>query len=573
MANLSVVRRAAIAVTLKASEVLNRVTSFMGPNRNGIVIVNRDRVSGIFLTEYEALRLSAVWACIQVIAKTLAASDYLVFQEENGDRQALPNSRTHYLLNVRPNPEMTPVSFWEALIIQALVWGASFAEIDYDAMQRAANLWPFEPDRCSLVRGFQETETYFRYDDAKGELYVRVTNINQPDTFLPYDEVLHFKGLSVDGLCGLNMVSVAARPLLMMLANEKFRLAFYNNGTSLGGVLSSEQTLDQTKLDELKASVKDRVGGIGNAFQFLVLGAGMKWQSLTQDFDKQQFLEQNQFMIEEICRYWDVPPHMIQHLMRAHFNNVEHLGIQFVRGLRRWKKLLCQEIDYKLLPPGPVGVDLDLSWAAEGDAKSVAETLAILANNGFIKRNEGRRKLGYNSVGAEGDTLTIQSNMTTLDRVNKGENLKKDKNGAGAGAPDDEPGSEPGVPAKRKTRAEATGRQLVLAAIRRGLQRQHLRVSNGRWGNEAKFKAWVNNTIGTDTSYTNAQLTDALSILEEVGVSVVSRRAGVVEELCFESARLLLKAWDERNLKNWCDIEARAEAAVDALELKVEERG
>lgn len=571
--NLSIVRRAAAAVTLAAGSVLNRVTSFLGPNRNGVVFLNRDRIQGVFLTEYEALRLSAVWACISAIAKTIASSDFHIFNEDdNGDRTMLPGSRTHYLLNVRPNPEMTPISFMECMMVQALTWGKSFAEIEYDAVGRPANLWPLDPDRSELVRGFKTEDQNgligFRYDDARGELFVRVTNINLPYSFLPYSEVLHFHGLSVDGICGLNMVNVAARPLLMMLASEKFRLAFYQHGTSLGGVLSTEQPLEQEKLDELKASVKDRVSGVENAFQFLVLGSGMTWQSLSQDFDKQQFLEMNQFMIEEICRYWDVPPHIIQHLLRATFNNIEHLGIQFVRSLRRWRKAVCQEIDFKILPPGPLGVDLDLAWAAEGDAKSIAETLGILADHGFIKRNEGRRKLGYNSIGKEGDTLTIQSAMTTLDRVNNGENLKKAATGAGTQ-------DNPGAPApKQPKRAPAAARAMIVAALRRSLQRQFVRVQNRKFNNRAKFEKWVLDTVQTDTNYTNEQFNDALTILEEIGITIVSRRAGVVEELCFESGRLLLKAFDEGKLPTWAnDIEARAEAAVDALELKVEERG
>lgn len=572
-ANLSIIRRTAAAITLAAGSVMNRVTSFLGPNRNGVVFFNRDRISGVFLTEYEALRLSAVWACISVIAKTIASSEFNVFNEsENGDRKSLPGSRTHYLLNVRPNPEMTPVCFMECMMVQALTWGKSFAEIEYDAVGRPANLWPLDPDRSELVRGFKsEDGLLFQYDDSRGELFVRVTNIGARDSFLPYSEVLHFHGLSVDGICGMNMVNVAARPLLMMLASEKFRLAFYQHGTSLGGVLSSEQPLDQTKLDELKASVKDRVSGVENAFQFLVLGSGMTWQSLSQDFDKQQFLEQNYFMIEEICRYWDVPPHVIQHLLRATFNNIEHLGIQFVRSLRRWKRAICQEIDYKIIPPGPLGVDLDLAWAAEGDAKSIAETLGILADHGFVKRNEGRRKLGYNSVGPEGDTLTIQSAMTTLDRVNSGENLKSVKTGAATtDSPNDPNSPESGQPKKR---APEAAKALVAAAFRRSLERQQVRVRNRTFTNRTKFERWVLDTVQTDTNYTNEQLNEALGTLEQIGVVVVSRRSGVVEELCLESGRLLLKAFDELKLTAWCDIEARAIAAVEALELKAEERG
>ena len=40
-----------------------------------------------------------------------------------------------------------------------------------------------------------------------------------------------------------------------------------------------------------------------------------------------QFLETRKFQLEEICRIFRVPLHMIQNTDRATFNNIENLGI------------------------------------------------------------------------------------------------------------------------------------------------------------------------------------------------------------------------------------------------------
>lgn len=553
------------------ANVLNRVTSFIGPNRMGAIFMGPYKLPGITLNAYEALRLSAVWACISVISKTLAASEWQIFnQKANGDRDYQNGSKTYYLLNYRPNREMTAFSFHEAILVQALVWGKGFAEIDRDAMNRVAALWPLDPDRSYLVRGFIDEDGLFRYNDSTGELFVRVMNINKPDTFLRYDDVYHIHGLSIDGLCGLDMVAVAARPLLMMLASESFRLKFYQHGTSMGGILTTEKDLDQPDLDVIKKNVQDRVGGVENAFQFLVLGGGLKWESLTPDFDKAQFIETNYLMIEEICRYWGVPPHKIAHLLRATFSNIEHQGIEFTRdGCKPWAKRCEQELDYKILPAGPMGISIDLTWAAEGDAKSVAETDAILATNGFVNRNTINKKRGRNSIGPAGDAYTIQSNMTTIERVIDGSNLKSNapESGGGPGGAA-APASEP-KPARGMVAASA----LMFNAVRRSLERLTTRVGNERWSNRIRFERWLKDNAAATVVMTKDNIAEAIATLETVGAPVLSYRTEAIEEMCAENMRLLLAAYDNRTLTAWCDIEDRAKSTVAAMEIVLDERG
>jgi hypothetical protein len=57
-----------------------------------------------------------------------------------------------------------------------------------------------------------------------------------------------------------------------------------------------------------------------------------------------------QFSVEEICRIFNVPPHMIQKLDRATFNNIEHLSRQFYTGtLVPWINRLEATLDRALL--------------------------------------------------------------------------------------------------------------------------------------------------------------------------------------------------------------------------------
>jgi HK97 family phage portal protein len=81
----------------------------------------------------------------------------------------------------------------------------------------------------------------------------------------------------------------------------------------------------------------------------MILEAGMKWSSVSLEPEKSQLVESRQFAVEEICRWFGVPPHKVQHLLRSTFSNIEHQSIEFVRdALTPWARRLEQEADFKL---------------------------------------------------------------------------------------------------------------------------------------------------------------------------------------------------------------------------------
>ena len=107
---------------------LRKTTPPVETSRERVYYIGQ-QVSGVRMTHDDAIRLSAVWACVTVIAKSIASSNWEVFREdEEGNRDYQRNSLTWRLLNIRPNGEMTPFAFREAALIQALLWGNFYAD-------------------------------------------------------------------------------------------------------------------------------------------------------------------------------------------------------------------------------------------------------------------------------------------------------------------------------------------------------------------------------------------------------------------------------------------------------------
>ena len=487
--------------------------------RDRVIYFPRSDLGGIRMTPDDALRLSAVWACVTVTAKALASCNWDVFLERrNGDREPRHELSTYALLNARPNPECTAFAYREAMYIQAMIYGDHYSEIEFDKGGRPIALWPIIPERCTLER-----------NDAD-RLMLVVRQYRGEHVELDYDNVFHIHGPSLDALAGFNVVALAARSLAHAAAAEAFGQSFYHNNTQLGGLLSFANPLNDDARKATQEAIEKGRKGSRNAWGLLVVDNGGVYKSFGVEPDKAQFVETRHLLIEEVCRWFGVPPHKIAHLLRSTFSNIEHQSIEFVRdALVPWAERARQEADYKLLRPwNGIRSRIDLEWLQEGDAKSKAEVDSIEAQNGLITRNEARRRRGRNSIGPDGDKLTVQVNMTTLDKV---------------GMDEVEPSAD---------------ETLMQLAARKALDRR-ARVAGElaqACDSEEAFRAALNSDQVEHVRYFANRIKECLSMLD-VDTNNEALR-GAMTAMVEEDIELLCAAYRARDLGGWCDVDARS---------------
>lgn len=387
-------------------QALRRTSAERTPGSTRYIIMPT-QTGGVFVNEENAIMLSAVFACVTVISKAIASSVWNVFEEDaEGTRRNRRDTPLFNLLNVSPNPEMTAFEFREALLNSALIWQGGYAEIERGQAGQAEALWPLHPDRVRQER------------DEDGALVYRIHNEQRGDVILPAQDVFRIHGPSIDGLVGYRMARLAARTFGHAIAAETFGAAFFGNGAQMGATLESDFNLTPEQVVQLENSLDEHTGP-KKSHKPLILGGGLHWKQQAIEPEKAQFVETRQLLIEEVCRFFGVPPHKIAHLLRSTFTNIEHQGLEFVRdGLTPWAERLRQEAERKLRPANrrSLRTRIELDWLAEGDAKARADADAILVNNGIETRNEVRRRRGLNTE-PDGDALTVQRSLTTLDRV------------------------------------------------------------------------------------------------------------------------------------------------------------
>ena len=371
-------------------------------------------MAGVYVTPDNALQVAACWACVRYLSQTVAMLPWNVLgPAPNGVRGIAVQSGNpvQQLLHKRPNPEYSSFQFRETLLHWALRWGNGYAEIERDVVGRPIALWPLHPDRVEACR-----------DQVTGALFYEVDNGRTGKVRIEAVDMFHIRGFG-DGPVGVNVMTYAAQAIGWAKAVQLFGAAFFGNGATLGGVVYKDKgKFEPGPLARLKSEFNKLYRGVSRSNQVAFLDDGMKFETTSVEPLKAQMIEANQFLIEEIARWFGVPPHKIQHLLRSTFSNIEHQAIEVVQdSVLPWVRRFEDEADYKLFGQNRQGMvtKIELRGLLRGDFKSQQEGLEVLRRNGIINADEWRdlTDMGPMPDGAGGDKYIVQGQMIPLERV------------------------------------------------------------------------------------------------------------------------------------------------------------
>ena len=108
--------------------------------------------SGKTVNEFTAMQTTAVYACVRILAETLAALPLQMYRYTPGGKERVYDHPLYHLLHDEPNPEMTSFIFRETLMSHLLIWGNAYAQIIRDRLGRVQGLYPLRPDKMSMCR-------------------------------------------------------------------------------------------------------------------------------------------------------------------------------------------------------------------------------------------------------------------------------------------------------------------------------------------------------------------------------------------------------------------------------------
>lgn len=364
--------------------------------------------SGKTVNETTAMQTTAVYACVRILAETIASLPLHTYKSTTDGKEKARDHPIYYLLSDAPNSEMTSFVFRETLMGHLLLWGNAYAQIVRDGRGNIIALYPLMPDKMTVNRS------------ERGEIYY-LYNKEGHDYILHSYEVLHIPGLGFDGLIGYSPIGMAKNAIGMALATEEYGAKFFSNGANPGGVLEHPGVVkDPARVRDSWNSVYQ---GSSNSHKVAVLEEGMKFQAIGIPPEQAQFLETRKFQTEEICRIFRVPPHLVASLDRATFSNIEHQSISFVvHTIRPWLVRVEQSINKALFTEAErkeYFVSFIVEGLLRGDYNSRMQGYATGIQNGFMSPNDVRSLENMNPISEEegGNTYMVNGNMLKLKDV------------------------------------------------------------------------------------------------------------------------------------------------------------
>ncbi|WP_039756490.1 phage portal protein [Chromobacterium haemolyticum] len=342
--------------------------------------------SGEQVTRDTALRVSAVYGCVSLIAGAIATLPVGIYQRtENG-----PSKADHpywFLFNEQASENWTSAAAWEYVISAKLFYGDGFARwIRPSPVSNRVIGW--EPLHPLSVQPFKKD----------GRVLYRINPHGEPSQVLDSADILHLPSLGFDGLISPSPITYAAREAIgTALAGQRYTGRFFSDGAQFDYALKTDSKLKTDQLNALRASLLARLqnGGRGP----LILDGGLTPAQLSVNSKDAEILATRLFTVEEICRILGVPPHLVGHTDKTTSwgSGVENMGIGFVRyTLQRHLTPIAQELNRKLWPVREKHYVEHITAALErGDLKSRYEAYRIALGRAgempFMDHNEIRR--------------------------------------------------------------------------------------------------------------------------------------------------------------------------------------
>lgn len=370
--------------------------------------------AGVIVSRQTALSVPAIWAAVDTICKTLASLPFGIFEQtESGSKPAKAHP-VYHLVRLNPTPDLslyTSYSFKYALFLQAC-FGDAFVKIHRNGIGRPTNLELLEQENVCIYQR-NDGRLYYVVRRMVGDAY-------KEEVLLPRD-ILHVKGLTINGLQGQDVVTAQSDNIGTSIASEKYGNSFFANGASPSGALVYPQAINPQQRDTAERKIQQKYGGTENTGKVMVLDAGVKFEKFSSNPQEATLNETRNFQVSQSARIFGVPVPMLGQLDNATLNNMETLQTQFVNlTLRPYAVQVEQEFALKLLTESEWRSEsyffrFNFNGLLRGDTKSRSDyykqALGGLSTGiGFMSTNDVRLLEGWDKI-EDGDMVFTAEKM------------------------------------------------------------------------------------------------------------------------------------------------------------------
>lgn len=355
----------------------------------------------------QAMKLSAVYACVDVISNDVAKLPLEPYRvDEAGRKIKALDDPTYELLCFEPSPHHTRYTLMQALVASMLLRGEGFARIYRQADGTAREIRFVNAQSVAVLfdRNTDEIDSYY---------------LSGTDEFVTPEDMIHLLNFSYDGKRGVSTLQHAGRTLGIATASEEHAGSFFNSGGAIRGIIK----VDNIKVkEEEKARIRQEWANnfVNNSSQVAILGGSATFTPISISPKDAQLLESRQFNLPEICRFFRVSPIKIGDLSNTSYSSIEATNLAHLTDtISSYLEKIEQEFRRKIYPKavrGRMRIEFDTSLFIRGDIASTTDMLARMIPSGVMTINEARARLNMPPV-EDGDEPLMMVNITTLKKA------------------------------------------------------------------------------------------------------------------------------------------------------------
>lgn len=367
-----------------------------------------------------SLKQATVFGCLRILSDTVSKLPIKLYKKDNGVKK-LTNHYLEPLLKLRPNPYMSASDFWKCVELQRNIDGNSYVAIDFSSNGKIKGLYPLDSSNMKI------------YVDDTGLLssenkiwYIYTDNLGHRRKFMS-DEILHFKGLTLNGLAGLSVIDELKHLIENGKSSEKYINNFFKNGLQVKGLVQYVGDLNPQAEETFRTEFERMSSGLKNAHRIAMLPIGYQFQPIGQKLVDAQFLENTQLTIRQIASVFGVKMHQLNDLDRATHSNITEQQREFyIDTLQSILTMYEQELIYKLFLNSEILDGFYLKFNVDSilraDIKTRYQSYKDAILTGFKTIND-IRDLEEDEPLEGGDIAIVNGNMIPLNMV--GEQYKK----------------------------------------------------------------------------------------------------------------------------------------------------
>lgn len=357
-----------------------RVEPSIGNVVDGDTVVSSDRIkmgelfapvstpSGAVVNDATAMRVSAVYACVRLIAGAIAGLPVHVYRRTPEARQRIDHD-LWWLLNEQPCAAFNAATFWEFIATQFMLRedGIAFIKRTPNGAPEAFIPWPRSKVRIDVDPESPPKNPRLVYRFHDGDRYFGAEQ----------DDVLHFPGFGFNGVHGMSVIQWGARNGIgIAIKADEFAGKFYGQGAQPQHAIKAPGQMTPAQQDAFREAWVAKYSGAGPTGMPLILTEGLDITELSMTAADAQLLESRKWQVIDIARAFGVPPFMIGENEKSTSwgSGIEQMGIGFARyTLMPHLTRIRQELNRKLFRRAGLFVAHNVDSLQQADAKGRGE--------------------------------------------------------------------------------------------------------------------------------------------------------------------------------------------------------